>query len=184
MTSGPFLVTERLILRPPSREDLDGFAAFHADAETMRFLGGPVGRGQSWRVLCTMAGAWSINGFSMFSLILRDTGQWIGRAGPWQPEGWPGTEVGWGILREYEGKGFAHEAALASIDYAFGTLGWSDVIHTIDPANSGSVALAQKLGATNRGPTRLPDPYQDVPVDAWGQSAEQWAARKMAQNIS
>lgn len=39
------------------------------------------------------AGAWTIRGFSMFSVIEKDSGQWIGRLGPWQPEGWPGTEV-------------------------------------------------------------------------------------------
>ena len=180
MTSGPFIVTERLILRPPAKEDLDGFTAFHADAETMRFLGGTISRAEAWRVLCTMAGSWTINGYSMFSCLLRDTGTWIGRVGPWQPEGWPGTEVGWGILREYGGKGFAGEAATAAVDYAFGQLGWTDVIHTIDPDNIGSIKVAEKLGATNRGSVRLPQPFQDAPVEAWGQTAEQWAAHKGA----
>ena len=178
MTAGPFLVTERLILRPPSREDLDGFAVFNADAESMRFLGGKTqGRAETWRTLCGLAGSWNINGFGMFSCLLRDTGAWIGRVGPWQPEGWPGTEVGWGILRDYEGKGFAREAATAGIDFAFSQLGWTDVIHTIHPDNAGSIAVAQKLGATNRGPTTLPAPYETAVVDAWGQTAEQWAAR-------
>eukprot|EP01035_Chromulina_nebulosa_P015713 gene15714-20812_t len=36
---------------------------------------------------------------------------------------------------------YAHEAAVASIDYAFDVLGWDNVIHTIDPANTASVAL-------------------------------------------
>jgi RimJ/RimL family protein N-acetyltransferase len=182
MSSGPFLMTERLILRPPSAEDLDGWAAFCADAETTRFLGGPKSRAEAWRMLCTFSGAWTIRGFAMFSMIRRDTGEWIGRTGPWQPEGWPGTEVGWGILRAHEGKGFAQEAATASIDYAFDVLGWSDVIHTIDPENTGSIALAERLGSVNRGPTQLPEPFTEVRVDAYGQSKEQWAARKAAQS--
>lgn len=179
MTTGPYLVTERLILRPPSKEDLDGFAAFHADEQSMRFLGGKVqNRAEAWRSLCGVAGAWSINGYAFFSCILRDTGAWVGRVGPWQPEGWPGTEIGWGILREHEGKGFAHEAAAASMDYAVSVLGWTHIIHTIDPENLGSIAVAKKLGATNGGPTQLPAPLDTIRVDAWGQTAEQWSAHK------
>lgn len=181
MSGGPFLITERLILRPPSAEDFEGWAAFCADPETMHHLGGVLGRGAAWRTLCTMVGAWHVRGYAMFSMILRDTGQWIGRTGPWMPEGWPGTEVGWGVAREFAGKGFAQEAAIASIDYAFDTLGWDKVIHTIDPANTASIALAERLGSTDQGPTRLPDPFEHIPVRAWGQSKAEWAARKAAQ---
>ena len=45
--------------------------------------------------------------------------------GPWSPEGWPGTEVGWSFLREAGGKGYATEAATAAIDWAFDALGWA-----------------------------------------------------------
>jgi hypothetical protein len=38
-----------------------------------------------------MAGAWAMQGFAMLSVIEKATGRWVGRAGPWQPEGWPGT---------------------------------------------------------------------------------------------
>ena len=181
MSNGPFLLTERLILRPPSSEDMDGWAAFAADPQTTRFLSGPKSRAEAWRDLCTMSGAWTIRGFAMFSMIRRDIGEWIGRTGPWQPEGWPGKEVGWGILRAHEGKGFAQEAAIASIDYAFDVLGWEDVIHTIDPANTASIALAERLGSVNMGPTRLPEPYKDVRVDAYGQSKAQWKMRSAEQ---
>jgi RimJ/RimL family protein N-acetyltransferase len=181
MSSGPFLLTERLILRPPSAEDFEAWAAFNADPETMHHLGGVNGRGQAWRTLCTMVGAWQVRGYAMFSMILRDNGQWIGRTGPWMPEGWPGTEVGWGVAREFAGKGYAHEAAVASIDYAFDVLGWDKVIHTIDPANTASIALAKKLGAYDQGLVHLPDPFEHIPVHAWGQSKTEWAARKAAQ---
>ena len=103
MSNGPFLMTERLILRPTSAEDFEGWVKFHADPETMRFLGGAQNRAESWRSLCSMAGAWTIRGYAMFSLIRRDTGAWIGRIGPWYPEGWPDREVGWGLLRDHEG---------------------------------------------------------------------------------
>ncbi len=178
MINGPILVTERLILRPPGPEDMDGWARFHTDPKTMEHLGGVQARSEAWRGLCAMSGAWHIRGFAMFSLILRDTGEWIGRIGPWEPEGWPGKEVGWGIISEYEGKGYAYEAACASLDYVFDVLRWDRVIHTIAPDNHASIALAERLGSTNQGATRLPEPYQDFPVDSYEQTRDEWHARQ------
>jgi len=169
--------TERLVLRPPRLEDLDGWAELMGDAESARFIGGVQPRAGAWRGLMTMAGAWALQGYAMFSMIEKASGRWIGRTGPWQPEGWPGTEVGWGVVRSAEGQGFAHEAAVASIDWAFANLGWSEVIHCIDPANTPSQRLAERLGSVNRGPGRLPAPFEHYQVDVWGQSREQWRAR-------
>src|SRR5215468_9834689 len=111
MTSalGPTLVTERLVLRPPQAEDFAAWVAFSEDDETMRFIGGKQSRSGAWRSLCIVAGAWTVTGFSMFSVIEKATGRWVGRLGPWQPEGWPGTEVGWGLVREVWGRGYATE---------------------------------------------------------------------------
>jgi len=180
VSSGPLLQTERLTLRLPEAIDLDGWAAMGSDAETMRYIGGVTSRAEAWRQLCTMRGAWDIKGFAMFSVIERGTGAWVGRIGPWEPEGWPGKEIGWSVSPMFAGKGYAHEAAAACMDYVFDVLGWGDVIHTIDPANIRSIALARRLGSTNLGPTRLPEPYQNAPVDAWGQTADQWRASRNA----
>ncbi len=171
-------MTQRLILRPPSAADMDAWAAFHADGETMRFLGGTQARSEAWRALCAMAGAWTIRGFAMFSMIRRDTGAWVGRTGPWRPDDWPGNEIGWGVAREYAGQGYAYEAAAASLDYAFDVLGWDNVIHCIAPDNIPSQKLAQRLGSVNQGPTSMPEPYHQLPVDAWGQTREEWLAKR------
>lgn len=166
--------TERLILRPPCGDDFEQWAAFEADEQVMTYLGGVKSRAESWRNMCSVIGAWHVRGFAMFSLILKDSGKWIGRVGPWYPECWLGTEVGWGVAQEYAGKGYALEAAVASMNYAVDILGWSDICHTIDPENLPSIRLAERLGSTNRGPTQIPEPYQDARVDDWGQSREQW----------
>tara|TARA_R110000796_G_scaffold8843_32_gene29359 strand:+ start:14781 stop:15338 length:558 start_codon:yes stop_codon:yes gene_type:complete len=166
--------TERLILRPPNGDDFEEWARFQSDEATMTFIGGVKSRAESWRDLCSMVGAWHVRGYAMFSLILKDSNKWIGRIGPWYPDSWPGTEVGWGVAPEYAGKGYALEAAVASMNYAVDTLGWSDICHTIDPDNLASIRLAERVGSTNRGPTTLPAPYQDARVDDWGQSREQW----------
>lgn len=175
---GPTLETDRLILRPPVQDDLDGWAEMMGDEETSRFIGGVQERAASWRGLSSMAGSWTLLGFGMFSVVEKDSGKWIGRIGPWQPEGWPGTEVGWGLLKEACGKGYAVEAATASIDWVFDTLGWTEVIHCIDPENTPSQKVAERLGSTNLGSGTLPAPFEQAIVDIWGQSREAWRARK------
>lgn len=172
------LETPRLLLRPTRREDFDAWAAYVADEPSARFLGGPQSRTVAWRSFLTMAGAWAIQGYAMFSVLDRATGRWLGRVGPWFPEGWPGTEVGWGIVRDCWGLGYAGEAAAAAIDWAFDTLEWTEVIHVIDVDNGASQAVARKLGARNRGGGRLPAPFETANVEIWGQSRSEWRARR------
>ena len=177
MTLGPTLETDRLLLRPPEAQDLDGFAELVADEDSARFIGGVQPRPVAWRQLCVMAGSWATQGFAMFSVIDKTSGRWIGRVGPWLPEGWPGTEVGWSLLRSAWGKGYAVEGAAATIDWAFDHLGWDEVVHCIDPDNIRSAAVAERLGSTNRGPASLPAPHEGVAIDLWGQTRDEWRAR-------
>lgn len=176
--TGPVLHTERLILRPIAMEDFPRWAEMMADPEAAKFLGGAQPAATAWRGFMTMAGAWSLTGISMFSLIERETGLWLGRIGPWRPHGWPGNEVGWGLHPDAQGKGYGVEAATAALDYAFEVLDWSDVIHCIDPDNTPSQRLAERVGSRNLGPTRIPPPFDDLPFDAWGQTREDWRARR------
>jgi RimJ/RimL family protein N-acetyltransferase len=178
MSQGPSLETERLLLRIPQAQDFDGYAALNQDAEAMRFIGGAVPRAAAWRKFLLMPGAWAIQGFAMFSVIEKTSGSWLGQLGPWQPEGWPGTEVGWAFRRSAWGKGYATEAGIAAIGWAFDHLGWTDVIHSISPQNHASQALASRLGSLNRGPGKLPEPFANEPIDIWGQSRAQWFARR------
>ncbi|WP_206098421.1 GNAT family N-acetyltransferase [Oleiagrimonas sp. MCCC 1A03011] len=174
----PRIETERLILRPPLREDFDAYAANMADEEASHFIGGLQSRPEAWRGFLQVAGAWEIQGFAMFSVIEKASGRWVGRLGPWFPEGWPGPEVGWGIVRDAWGKGYATEGAVATMDYAFDVLGWERVIHSIAPDNTASQAVARKLGSRCLGPGVLPEPYADKPIELWGQSREDWRARR------
>jgi len=173
------LETPRLILRPPRMEDFDAWAAFCADEVASEFVGGVQPRSTAWRSFMCMCGAWKMTGIAMFSVIEKASGQWVGRLGPWFPEGWPEHEVGWGIAREHWGKGYASEGAAATMDYAFDVLGWTDLIHCIDERNLASQGVAKRLGSTYLRRVTMPAPYNDKPVDAWGQTREQWRARKM-----
>ena len=170
--------TARLILRPPVAKDFDGWAAYDACPVTKRFVGGVLARSASWRTFCTMAGAWALYSFGMFSVIEKSSGRWIGRLGAWQPEGWPGTEVGWGLILDATGKGYAIEGACAAMDWVFDRLGWADAIHCIAPENLSSQKVALALGSRNRGPGKLPAPYEASTIEIWGQTREEWQARR------
>ena len=170
------LETPRLILRPPILDDFEPWAALMAEPET-KFVGGPMSRAETWRSMMFVAGSWALTGACMFSVIEKATGRWIGRIGPLNPEGWPGTEVGWTVTREVYGQGYAPEAATAAIDWVFDTQGWTDVIHCIDTENANSKAVARKLGSTFLRKANLPAPFHSE-IEVWGQSRDQWRARQ------
>ncbi|MDE2465338.1 MAG: GNAT family N-acetyltransferase [Alphaproteobacteria bacterium] len=173
----PVLTTERLILRAPVAEDFEAYAAMMADPHTARFIGGQMAHAAAWRSFATIVGHWQLRGFGMFSVLDRHSGAWLGRVGPWQPEDWPGQEVGWGLIAAAQGQGFAYEAAVACLDYVFDTLGWRDVIHCIAAENAPSIALATRLGSRWRGRVLLPPPLVDYHAEIYGQSAHEWRAR-------
>jgi RimJ/RimL family protein N-acetyltransferase len=171
------LETPRLILRPPRMEDFDAWAAFLEDEVSTKFIGGRQPRATAWRTFMCMCGAWTMTGVAMFSVIEKASGKWVGRLGPWHPEGWPQAEVGWGIAPDHWGKGYASEGAAAAMDYAFDVLGWSEVIHCIDENNLASQGVAKRLGSSYLRRVRMPVPFDHMPVDAWGQTREQWRSR-------
>jgi RimJ/RimL family protein N-acetyltransferase len=123
-----------------------------------------------------MMGAWTVRGYSVFSVIEKENGRWIGRLAPWRPEGWPGTEVIYGLTREAWGNGYASEGVAIAIDWAFRTLGWTEVIHCIDPSNDKSQWVAARLGSRILRKARLPAPLH-LEVDVWGQTLDEWLAR-------
>jgi RimJ/RimL family protein N-acetyltransferase len=168
------LETPRLLLRVPRLDDLEPWAAMMADPGVARFIGGVMAPAMTWRTLMVMIGAWHAHGFAMFSVIEKQSGRWIGRLGPWQPEGWPGHEIGWAIARDCWGRGYATEGAIAATNWAFDHLGWTEIIHAIDPENVPSHRVAERLGSPNRGPGRLPAPFDNAAIDLWGQTRDEW----------
>jgi RimJ/RimL family protein N-acetyltransferase len=173
------LETPRLLLRLPRLEDFDAWAAFLEDEVATKYVGGTQPRALAWRTLMCMCGCWYMTGIAMFSVIEKSSGTWVGRLGPWFPEGWPEAEIGWGIARAHWGKGYASEGAAAAMDYAFDVLGWDHVIHCIHEDNLASQGVARKLGSRLLRRVSMPVPYANAPVDAWGQSRSEWRGSRI-----
>jgi RimJ/RimL family protein N-acetyltransferase len=146
--SFPELETERLRLRMFCHSDTDAYADMCADPEIMRFLGDgkPMSRDMAWRNMATVMGHWHLRGYGFWAVEEKSTGELVGRVGCWNPEGWPGIEVGWTILRAAWGQGFAVEAGRAAMDWAFQQLNLESLSSVIRTGNDRSVRVAEKLG--------------------------------------
>jgi [ribosomal protein S5]-alanine N-acetyltransferase len=144
----PSLTTERLLLRQWRAADLDGFAEMMAEPSISRYLGDgqPMTRFDSWRSLMAFAGAWRLLGFAHWVLELRETGEYVGRAGPWRPDGWPALEIGWAISPRHQGRGYATEAGRAAQRVVWEAMAPDRLISLVRPGNEASMAVARKLG--------------------------------------
>jgi len=171
--NGPVIETARLILRQWRGADIVPYTAMLADPGTARFItvdGLPVTEAMvGWRHTAVMAGQWTLYGAGMFAVEEKETGRFVGRVGPWTPPGWPGFEIGWGITKAVQGKGYAVEAARASIDWAFATFEIDEIIHCIDRENIASQAVARRLAAEK---TRA--------IDLFGHVADIWVTKRSA----
>ena len=65
-------------------------------------------------------------------------------------------------------------------DSAFREMGWSEIIHCIAPQNYRSQQVARRQGSWLRSSGRCPPPYENTPIEIWGQTREEWRARPAA----
>ena len=174
--NGPVIETPRLKLRQWRSADIKPYTAMLADPPTARFItvdGKPVEDGMTgWRHTVVMAGHWAIHGAGMFAVEEKHTGKFVGRVGPWFPPAWPDFEIGWGITKEAQGRGYATEAARAAIDWAFATFEIAQVIHCIDRENTASQGVARRLGAEKQKEIEL---FGHV-ADIWVTARSSWTA--------
>ena len=146
------LETERLVLRMWRESDAGPYAEMCADPSVMRYVGGnPLTGPEAWRNLAMVIGHWHLRGYGFWAVEEKAGGEMVGRVGCWNPEGWPGLEVGWTLRRRFWGRGYATEAARASMNYAFDTLGQTRVISLIAPENVNSIRVAERLGEKPEG---------------------------------
>lgn len=148
--------TERLILRPPSEADGPAYVDFYR-SERAEYVGGPLSLRKAWYAFYSEFGHWQLRGYGSFVVTSKGDDAALGVIGPFYPHTWPEPEIGYVLFPEAEGKGIAFEAAMASRDFAYRTLGWTTAVSYIDVRNARSIALAERMGA-------VPDPHA-VPLD-------------------
>lgn len=142
----PTIETENLRLRCPEWSDFDAFAAFRMSDRTAH-LGGPCTRTQAFDKLGEIIGHWHLRGYGRWIVADKDSDAPLGVVGCFYPDDWPEPEIAWSVFEGAEGRGIAFEAARATLDYAFNTLGWTTAISCTTPDNARSAALAVRLGA-------------------------------------
>lgn len=144
--------TARLRLRWFEQSDLDPLAAIHADPEVNRYVGGPTrwsGRGASERLAEYLA-EYRQHGFSKWAVVLKETGELLGRCGPVVEsiDGVAEVELGCTLGRRYWGAGFATEAMSAALEHCFQTIRQTRIVSLVDPANVASKRLMARVGMT------------------------------------
>jgi len=142
------LETERLALRPWTEDDFDSLAIFYSDRLNAKYVGGLKNSDEAWRALATHIGHWQLKGFGYWAVDERISGEFVGCVGLWQSAGWPELELGYWLMPEHQGKGFALEAAQRCKDYARKELQSESLVSYIDSSNAPSIKLAEKMGAT------------------------------------
>jgi len=149
----PILHTDRLILREILPEDEDGLYELDTDPLVHRYLGNrPVtSRAQICEVIAFIRHQYHENGIGRWAVLEQDSRQFIGWAGlkkVKEPLLTYSTyyDIGYRLIRSYWGKGYATEAALASLAYGFQELHLNEVFALANTGNHASHRVLSKCG--------------------------------------
>lgn len=143
------LETDRLLLRPYTMINLDFFASLWADPEVVHYIGEGVTRSRDEaeeRIRRIIEGYES--GYGLPAIRHKSKKQLVGHAGLVRQvvEGKSEIELGYWLARDACGQGLATEAAVALRDHAFTDIGLHRIISLIQPGNTASIAVAQRVG--------------------------------------
>jgi RimJ/RimL family protein N-acetyltransferase len=146
----PDLRTRRVLLRGWRPGDREPFAALNVDPQVAEFLDGVRDRAASDALVDMIDAHWARHGFGLWAVERLDDGRFIGFTGLSRPSFeapfQPAVEVGWRLARDAWGQGFATEAAEASLEHGFETLGLEEIVSFTAPANVRSRAVMERLG--------------------------------------
>ncbi|NEB91141.1 GNAT family N-acetyltransferase [Streptomyces bauhiniae] len=146
------LETPRLILRRWREEDIAPMAAVHADPVVMRWIrdGSVRDAEQTRRGVRAWESGWESEGFGLFAVEIRSTGELAGFTGlsvpGFLPEVLPAVEVGWRLGRSHWGQGLATEAATAAVRFGFEERGLERIVSIAQVGNDASERIMTKLG--------------------------------------
>ena len=136
----PSLTTARLTLRGPRMADLPGWTAvwmesFAEDGDTEE---------RAWDQFCGYTAGWMLQGHGLWSVERLEDGALVGfvlLSLEWDDVE---PELGYMMLAEHRGRGYASEAAEAARNYGFTLL--DSFVSYVDPDNAASNALARRIG--------------------------------------
>ncbi|AKU16471.1 GNAT family N-acetyltransferase [Luteipulveratus mongoliensis] len=142
--------TERLTMRPWRDADLEPFAALNADDEVMEHFPAPMTREESDALADRVRTHISENGWGLWAVEVKDTGEFIGFTGLSRPSFeahfTPAVEVGWRLARNAWGHGYATEAARAALRYGFTVAKLDEIVSFTAATNTRSQAVMQRIG--------------------------------------
>ncbi|MGH8134574.1 MAG: GNAT family N-acetyltransferase, partial [Steroidobacteraceae bacterium] len=139
-------VTPRLELRPFRESDIGAITELLADPGATRFIGdvkSPAAAAESVRL---MADAFADRGWGTLAVVPRGQIDCVGYCGVRPLAHTPEVEIAFALRQSCWNLGFATEAAAASIDAAFKTLGIQSIVATVYPENTRSLRVLAKLG--------------------------------------
>ncbi len=142
--------TARLTLRPWTEKDREPFAEMSADPAVMRYLLPLRGREETDGWIDRQMAHLARHGFCFWALEAKEGGAFIGAVGllriGYEAHFTPAVEVGWRVSRPFWGRGYAPEAAAASIRFGFEVLGLLEIVANTVVQNTSSQRVMEKLG--------------------------------------
>lgn len=143
------LRTDRLILRPFTIDDIDAAYKMNLDEEVSRWTGdgGVVGKEEiRRRIQEDVLGDYAKYRYGRMAVVLKETEEFIGFCGLKYLEDYEEVDLGYRLMSQYWGRGYATEACQVCLDYGFGQLGLYKIIAMVLPQNKASIRVLDKLG--------------------------------------
>ena len=145
--------TDRLYLRQWQTSDFMTFAEMNADLDVMKYFPKPLSSKVSDSIANKCSQLIKDKGWGFWAVSLKETDTFIGMVGlneahadmPFAPT----VEIAWRLHKDYWGQGYATEAARASLNFAFDTLGLDEVVAFTAVINEHSQLIMQRIGMSN-----------------------------------
>jgi RimJ/RimL family protein N-acetyltransferase len=142
--------TDRLLLRRWRDEDLVPFAEMNSDPEVMTYMTALLDRRDSDALAARIREQFEQRHFGLWAVEIPEVASFIGYVGLSVPRFTaaftPCVEVGWRLARAHWGRGYATEAARASLTFGFEQVGLEEIVSFTVPANVRSIAVMERLG--------------------------------------
>lgn len=143
--------TDRLILRRWLATDLEPFGALNADPVVMQhFHHGPRSRADSDAFAERIESEWLRRDFGLWAIEVPGVAPFIGFVGlheaVFEAPFTPAVEVGWRLAREHWGRGYATEAARASLAWGFATTDLAEILSFTATTNTRSMRVMERIG--------------------------------------